>query len=246
MPRGIGLLGQKVGMTQVFDGKGRAVGATVLLAGPCTVARVRTKEADGYEAVQIAWREEPKPETRLSKAEAGVFAKAGLPPHRTLAEFQAHPVKAAPKDLAQGTRLDVSLFAAGERVDVQGDSKGRGFQGVVRRHGFKGGPDTHGSMSHRAPGSIGSSTDPGRTLRGLRMGGRMGATPKVSQNLEILRIDAERNLLVVKGAVPGAPGTIVRITPTTKKKSPSARRLWVEVRDADGAKTAVKKAPPKK
>jgi len=246
MPRGIGLLGQKVAMTQFFDGEGRAVGATVILAGPCTVTRVRTKETDGYDAVQMGFREEPKAAKRMTKPVAGVFAKLGLPAHRVLAEFTPHPSKEGPKDLQTGAKLDVGLFKAGDRVDVQGTSKGHGFQGVVKRHGFAGGPATHGSMQHRAPGSIGASTDPGHTFRGTRMPGRHGNATSTSPNLEVLKIDAEHNLLVVKGAVPGATGSWVRVTPTVKRKAPSARRLYVEVRDAEGVKTSVKKAPVKK
>ena len=241
--RGLGLLGQKVGMTQTFDSLGRAVGATVVVAGPCTVTRIKTAETDGYSAVQAAFREEPKP-ARLGRPRAGVYAKLGIPAHRILAEFRP---TAPVGDLAPGAKLTVGLFKPGDRVDVVGHSKGHGFQGVVKRHGFKGGPDTHGSMSHRAPGSIGSSTDPGHTLRGTRMGGRHGGNSTTSQNLEVLRVDAERDLLVLKGAVPGAVGTFIRITPSVKRKAPSARRLWVEVRNLDGgAKTAVKKAPAKK
>jgi len=245
MPRGIGLLGQKVQMTQVFDREGRAVGATVIQAGPCTVTRLRTKAVDGYEAVQLAFREEPKAASRMTKATAGVFAKLGLPAHRVLAEFTPHPAKEGPKDLAPGAKLTVEIFKPGDRVDVQGTSKGHGFQGVVKRHGFKWGPDTHGSMSHRAPGSIGASTDPGHTLRGTRMGGRHGNATSTSPNLEVLKIDATHHLLIVKGAVPGATGSWVRVTPTIKRKAPAARRLWVEVREVEGPKTAVKKAPAK-
>ncbi len=245
MPRGIGLLGQKAGMTQVFDKDGRAVGATVVLAGPVTVTRVRTKEADGYEAVQVAFREEPKPEARLAKPFRGQFEKLGLPVHRKLAEFRPHEFKEGPKDLATGSKLAADLFKAGDRVDVQGTSKGHGFQGVVKRHGFKGGGNTHGSMHHRAPGSVGSSTDPGRTLRGLRMAGRHGNVTSTMQNLEVLIADPERNMLVLKGAVPGATGAWIRVTPSVKRRAPAARRLWVEVIDAEGAKTAIKKTPKK-
>ena len=246
MARGIGLLGQKVGMTQVFDKEGRAVGATVLEATPLTVTKVKTAETDGYAAVQVAWRETARGEHFLSKAVIGQFTKAGIAPHRKVTEFVAHPTKAAPEGLVTGAKLTVTLFKEGDRVDIQGSSKGKGFQGVVRRHGFAGGPDTHGSMSHRAPGSVGSSTDPGHTLRGLRMAGRMGDASIVALNLEVLKVDEARNLLVVKGAVPGATGSVVRITPTLKKRAPSARRLWVEVHDTEGAKTALKKPAAKK
>ncbi len=247
MARGMGLLGQKVGMTQVFDKDGRAVGATVILAGPCTVLKVKAPETDGYRAVQVAFREEPKP-TRLSKPFVGQFTKRGVPAHRWIAEFlppRAGEFKGA-DGLAAGSKVTVELFKKGDRVDVQGTSKGHGFQGVVKRHGFAGGGDTHGSMQHRAPGSIGASTDPGHTLRGTRMAGRHGNASAISQNLEVLELDADRHLLVLKGAVPGATGTLVRITPTTKRKAPSARRLTVETRETEGAKTAAKKPAAKK
>jgi len=240
MATGLGLIGQKVGMTQVFDSEGRAVGATVLHAGPCTVTRLLKVETDGYSAVQVGYRDE-KP-ARIGKARAGVFAKLNLPTQRVLAEFRVPETG----ELAPGTKLTVEIFQQGGRVDVSGDAKGAGFQGVVRRHGFKGGPETHGSMSHRAPGSIGSSTDPGHTLRGTRMAGRHGGRNTTSQNLEVIAVDAGRNILVVKGAVPGSTGTYVRITPTTRKKAPSARRIRVEVVDSEGFKTAAKKAATKK
>lgn len=244
MPSGLGLIGQKVGMTQVFDGAGRAVGATVILAGPCVVTKIKRSESDGYDAVQVAFRQEPKA-ARLGKPVAGTYAKLGIETHRRMEEFRPNPRKGeVPADLAEGGSLTVEMFSEGDRVDVQGDSKGRGFQGVVKRHGFHGGPDTHGSMSHRAPGSVGASTDPGHTLRGTRMGGRHGNRSSTSQNLEVLKVDKERNLLVVKGAVPGATGTWVRVTPTVKAKAPSARRLFVELTET--SKTAAKKAPAKK
>jgi len=243
MPTGLGLIGQKVGMTQVFDSVGRAVGATVIQAGPCTVIRLRQADGDGYCAVQVAFREEAKPE-KLGKADAGQFAKVSLPAHRVLAEFRVVGQK-VPEGFEAGTKVTVDLFKETRRVDVQGEAKGAGFQGVVKRHGFAGGPDSHGSMQHRAPGSVGSSTDPGHTLRGTRMGGRMGGRNSTSQNLEVLSIDAAHNLLVVKGAVPGAMGTLVRITPTTRRRAPSSRRLSVEVREIEGAKTAARKAAKK-
>lgn len=246
MPRGVGLLGQKIGMTQVFDSAGRAVGGTLLTAGPCVVTRVKTVATDGYDAVQVACREEPKTK-RMTKAELGVFTKLNLKAHRKMAEFRPNPYKgeALPDGLSVGATLDVSLFTAGDRVDVQGLSKGRGFQGVVKRHGFSGGPDSHGSMSHRAPGSIGASTDPGHTLRGTRMGGRMGGKSSTTLNLEVLQVDTERHLVVVKGPVPGAIGTWVRVTPTVKRRIPSSRRLFAEVHDTTGGKTAVKRPAAK-
>jgi large subunit ribosomal protein L3 len=205
--------------------------------------RLRKPEGEGYCAVQLAFREAAKPE-RLGKAVAGQYAKLSLPAHRVLAEFRVEGTKAA-DGLEAGARLTVEHFKDAKRVDVQGIAKGKGFQGVVKRHGFAGGPDSHGSMQHRAPGSIGASTDPGHTLRGTRMGGRMGGLNSTSQNLEVVSVDAEHNLMVVKGAVPGGPGTLVCITPTTKRRAPSARRLHVEVSEIEGAKTAARKAVKK-
>jgi len=240
MEKGIGLIGQKVGMTQVFDSEGRAVGVTVIQAGPCTVLGLRRPESHGYSAIQLAFREEAK-ERRLTKAFAGQFKKLNIPLHRRIEEFRAADLGS----LEVGSKLTVEIFNKGERVDVMGTSKGKGFQGVIKRHGFKGGPATHGSMSHRAPGSIGSSTDPGHTLRGTRMGGKMGNQNATSQNLEVIAVDAEKHVLVLKGAVPGAKGSWVRITKSLKKRAPTSRRLVFELRDADGAKTAAKKAVKK-
>jgi large subunit ribosomal protein L3 len=230
-------------MAQVFDGEGRAVGATVVLAPPCTVTVLRNAEKDGYEAVQIA-ANEAKSADRIAKAQAGGFGKLGLKPHRRLAEFRPAPGKPMPdaETVAPGKTVGVAFFKKGDRVDVQGLSKGHGFQGVVKRYGFKGGPDTHGSMMHRAPGSVGASTDPGHTYRGTRMAGRMGGTSCTSQNLEVLEVDPERNLLVIKGAVPGSKGSWLRLTPTVKRRAPHARRLWVEVHDADASTFAKKTA----
>jgi len=225
----------------VSDSAGRAVGATVIQAGPCLVTAIRKPETAGYGGVQVAFREESKPE-RIGKPRAGVFAKLSLPAHRVLAEFRIGDAG----ELAVGSKLTVEIFKMGGRVDIQGNSKGHGFQGVVKRHGFAGGPDTHGSMSHRSPGSIGASTDPGHTLRGTRMAGRQGGGGSTSQNLEVLAVDTERNLLVVKGAVPGSVGTLVRITPSIKMRAPSARRLYVEPLEAEGAKTAARKSSSSK
>lgn len=234
------MIGQKVGMTQVFDSEGRAVGVTVIQAGPCTVLGLKKPETDGYSAVQLAFREEAKAK-RLTKAFAGQFTKKSLPLHRRIEEFRASDANS----LEVGSKVTVDIFKMGDRVDIKGTSKGKGFQGVIKRHGFHGGPNTHGSMSHRAPGSIGSSTDPGHTLRGTRMGGKMGNQSATSQNLEVVAVDAEKHILVIKGAVPGAKGSWVRVTKSVKKRAPSARKLVFDVRDADGAKTAAKKAVKK-
>ncbi|MCL4465633.1 MAG: 50S ribosomal protein L3 [Chloroflexi bacterium] len=189
-----GLLGRKVGMTQVFSEAGQARPATVIEAGPCVVTQVRTKEKDGYEAVQIGFGEAK----RLNKPERGHLK--GLTPLRYLREVEA-------EDISQyevGQQLDVTLFSEGERVDVIGVSKGHGFAGVVKRHHFRGGPKTHGQSDRwRAPGSSGSGTTPGRVLKGTRRAGHMGHQRVTTQNLEVLQADPERNLLLLKGSVPG-------------------------------------------
>lgn len=206
-----GILGKKVGMTQIFTESGEAVPVTVIEAGPCYVTQVKTVETDGYNAVQLGF-EEVKPK-RLTKPELGHLRKNGLPPLRHLREIRTDD--AASYEVGQ--IIDVSIFAEGERVDVTGTSKGRGFAGVVKRHGFGGGPKTHGqSDRHRAPGSIGATTTPGRVFKGLRMAGRMGGNRVTVQNLEVVRVDPERNLLVVKGAVPGARGGLLLIRSAVK------------------------------
>ncbi len=189
-----GILGRKRGTTQVFGEQGVAIPATVIEAGPCFVTQLRTKEKDGYEAVQIGFETIKK----LNNAERGHLK--GLPMLRTLREFKASEMG----DLQVGQKIDVGLFKAGDTVDVSGTSKGRGFAGVVKRHGFRGGPKTHGqSDRHRAAGSVGSTTTPGRVLKGLRMAGRMGGQRVTVQNLSVLQVDPERNLLLVQGSVPG-------------------------------------------
>ena len=183
-------------MTQVFDENGRVVPVTVIQAGPCWVTQVKTNESDGYDAVQIGFEES----RRLSSAERGHAGKAGTPMLRHLREWRV----ADPSAFEVGQRLDVSIFEAGERVAVIGTSKGKGFQGVVKRHGFAGGPKTHGQSDRpRAPGSIGSGTTPGRVLKGLRMAGKMGNERTTVRNLMVVRTDSDRNILLLRGAVPG-------------------------------------------
>jgi large subunit ribosomal protein L3 len=200
-----GLIGKKVGMTQLFAADGTVSPATVLKAGPCVVAQVKTTAADGYEAVQLGLVE-PKP-SKENKPSAGHFKKAGVPATRVRREVK---VKAGDNDAAKpGDIVNVSIFADGERVDVIGTSKGKGFQGVVKRHHFKGGRMSHGSMFHRAPGSIGASSYPSRVVKGMRMGGHMGADRVTVRNLKVLRVDTENNLLLLEGSVPGGPNAIV-------------------------------------
>jgi large subunit ribosomal protein L3 len=196
-----GIIGKKVGMTQVFADDGRALPVTVIEAGPCVVVQRKSKEKDGYSAVQLGLVEGRKVK-KVSKPMQGHFAKAGLPPCKVVRE-----VRVSDGDEAKvGDKVSVELFAPGDRVDVIGVSKGKGFQGVVKRHHFRGGDATHGSMFHRAPGGIGASAYPSRVLKGMRAAGHMGSDRVTARNLTVVRVDAENNLLVLKGAVPGAGG----------------------------------------
>ncbi|MEQ1760737.1 MAG: 50S ribosomal protein L3 [Vicinamibacterales bacterium] len=201
-----GLIGKKVGMTQLFGADGVVQPATVLKAGPCVVSQVKTVETDGYQAVQLGLVEAKA--TKENKPSTGHFKKAGVPPTRVRRELK---VKAGGEPVKPGDQVNVSMFADGERVDVIGTSRGKGFQGVVKRHHFAGGRASHGSMFHRAPGSIGASSFPSRVVKGMRMGGHMGSDRITVRNLRVLRVDAENNLLLVEGAVPGGPNAIVVI-----------------------------------
>jgi large subunit ribosomal protein L3 len=212
-----GLLGKKVGMTQLFDPDGTVHPATVLKAGPCVVAQVKTAQGDGYEAVQIGLVE-GRP-TKENKATQGHFKKAGVPPTRIVREVKQ---AAGSEPVKPGDQVNVSIFADGERVDIVGTSRGKGFQGVVKRHHFAGGRATHGSMFHRAPGSIGASSYPSRVVKGMRMGGHMGADRVTVRNVKILRVDAENNLLMLEGSVPGGPNSILLI-----RKAVAAKKLKV-------------------
>src|SRR5438105_3118349 len=199
-----GIIGRKVGMTQLFTPDGTVHPATVLRAGPCVVVQTKTVENDGYEAVQLGFVEE-KP-TKENKPTTGHFKKAGVPATRVRREMTVKAGGEAPKP---GDQVNVSIFADGERVDVIATSRGKGFQGVVKRHHFRGGRATHGSMFHRAPGSIGASSFPSRVVKGMRMAGHMGHDRVTVRNLKVLRVDAENNLLLLNGAVPGGPGGYV-------------------------------------
>ena len=202
-----GIIGRKVGMTQVFSPDGAAQPATVLTAGPCVVVQRKDVDRDGYRAAQIGLVEDRKP--RASKPVAGLYARAGVPPTRIRREVPV--VDGDGRVPEAGEQVLVSLFSEGDQVDVCGLSRGRGFQGVVKRHGFGGGRATHGSMFHRAPGSIGQSSYPSRVLKGMRAPGRMGGDRVTVRNLRVISVDAENHRLVVKGAVPGAPGGYVVI-----------------------------------
>jgi len=201
-----GIIGKKIGMTSMFDANGKNVACTVIEAGPCFVTQVRTMENDGYEAIQLAY--EDKKEKHSNKAEIGHFKKAGIAPKRVVAEFTRFE---ADHQKTFGDVLKVDIFEEGEFIDVVGTTKGKGFQGVVRRHGFAGvGGATHGQHNRlRAPGSVGASSYPSKVFKGMRMAGHMGVDRVKMINLQILKIVAEKNLLVIKGSVPGANGSYV-------------------------------------
>jgi large subunit ribosomal protein L3 len=209
------ILGRKQGMTQLFTEDGTHVGVTVVEAGPCVVTQVRTQEADGYHATQLGF--EDKPEKSTNKPQRGHFTKVGCAPKRFLREERL----AMASPLAVGDEIRAEVFAPGDVVDVIGTTKGRGFAGTIKRHGFARGPKTHGSMNYRRPGSIGASAYPGRVFKGKRMSGHFGDTRQTTKNLKIVRVDAERNLLYVSGAIPGPRGGFVQIqtAKTGTKKS---------------------------
>jgi large subunit ribosomal protein L3 len=204
-----GIIGKKVGMTQIFDESGNAIPVTVIEAGPCFVTQVRDADKDGYVAVQLGFGE-TKPQ-RLTQGQLGHLRRNNLPALRYLREFR---LPDGQLDVEEGQEIRVNVFEQGERVDVIGTSKGRGFAGTIKRHGFARGPKTHGqSDRERSPGAIGMCATPGRTLKGQRMAGRMGNERVTTKNLEVMVIDPERNLLAVRGSVPGARNGIVLIKP---------------------------------
>jgi large subunit ribosomal protein L3 len=210
-----GIIGRKIGMTQVFDADGTVHPATVIKAGPCVVVQTKTAQADGYAAVQLGLVEETP--ARANKPTTGHFKKANVPATRVRREVK---VAGEGDEAAKaGDQVLVSIFANGERVDIVGNGRGKGFQGVVKRHHFAGGAATHGSMFHRAPGSIGASSFPSRVVKGMRAAGRMGGGRVTIHNLKVLRVDPENHLLIVEGGIPGAPSSyvIVRKAVTAKK-----------------------------
>jgi large subunit ribosomal protein L3 len=212
-----GIIGKKVGMTQVFDADGTVHPATVIKAGPCVVVQAKTAQTDGYESVQLGFVEE-KP-AKANKPDAGHFKKANVPATRIRREVQ---LRAGGDEAKTGDQVLVSMFANGERVDIVGTGRGKGFQGVVKRHHFAGGAATHGSMFHRAPGSIGASSFPSRVVKGMRAAGRMGGGRVTIHNLKVLRVDADNHLLIVEGGIPGAPESIVIV-----RKAVTAKKLKV-------------------
>lgn len=228
-----GIIGRKVGMTQLFSPDGTVTPGTVIKAGPCVVVQAKTAVADGYQAVQLGLVEE-RP-ARVTKPLAGQFKKAGVPPTRVRREVKVADGAEAP---ATGSQVLVSgVFTNGDRVDVVAVSRGKGFQGVMRRHNFGGGAATHGSMFHRAPGSIGASSYPSRVVKGMRAAGRMGGKQVTVRNLKVVQIDAENNLIVLHGAVPGAPGGYLVVRKAVARKPEPQRQA-----EKPSKAAAVKKA----
>jgi len=209
-----GILGEKLGMTQVFDANNRIVPVTVVKAGPCVVTQIRTQEKDGYTAVQLAYGQiDPR---KVTKPVAGHFAKAGVTPRRHLVELRTDSVEG----YEVGQELGADVFADGVDVDVTGTTKGKGTAGVMKRHGFAGVSSSHGShRNHRKPGSIGGCSTPARVFKGLRMAGRMGHDQQTTQSLRVVRVDAERGLLLIEGAVPGPKGGLVLVRSAAKSKA---------------------------
>lgn len=203
------ILGKKIGMTQIFDENGRAIPVTVVEAGPCTVVQIKTKDSDGYEAVQLGFGEIK--EKKLIRPIKGHFTKANVTPKKHLREFRLEEIS-----YKVGDEIKADIFTAGETVDVTGTTKGKGFQGVIKRHGQARGPMGHGSMYHRRPGSMGSTSTPGRVFKGKNLPGHMGCETVTVQNLEIVKVDLDKNVLLIKGSVPGVKGAILKIRNSVK------------------------------
>ena len=203
------IIGKKVGMTQIFDENGYVIQVTVIEAGPCTVAQVKSVDTDGYNAVQLGFGEVK--DKHINKPEKGHFAKSKLAAKKHLREFRVETA-----DVKVGEEVKADVFAAGVKIDVHGTTKGKGFQGVIKRHGQSRGPMGHGSMYHRRPGSMGSTSTPGRVFKGKKLPGHMGVQTVTIQNLDVVRVDMDKNVLLVKGSVPGPKGAILKIKATVK------------------------------
>ncbi|HJJ05978.1 MAG TPA: 50S ribosomal protein L3 [Clostridiaceae bacterium] len=204
------LIGRKVGMTQIFDEAGKVIPVTVIEAGPCVVAQVKSIETDGYNAIQLGFGDVK--ESKLNRPEKGHFAKAKLALKKHLREFRVDAIDG----VNVGDEIKVDTFVAGEKIDVQGTSKGKGFQGVIKRHGQSRGPMGHGSMYHRRPGSMGPTSTPGRVFKGKKLPGHMGRVTVTIQNLDVVKVDLDKNAILVKGSVPGAKGTILKLKTSVK------------------------------
>ena len=204
------IIGKKVGMTQIFDENGNVIPVTVIEAGPCVVAQVKTVEKEGYNAVQLGFGEVKDKHT--NKAEKGHFTKNNLTAKKHLREFRLDSIE----NVKVGDEVKADIFVAGEKIDIQGTSKGKGFQGVIKRHGQHRGPMGHGSMYHRRPGSMGATSSPGRVYKGKKLPGHMGAQTVTIQNLDVVRVDMDKNVILVKGSVPGAKGAILKVKSAVK------------------------------
>lgn len=204
------LIGKKVGMTQIFDESGRVIPVTVIEAGPCVISQVKSVETDGYNAIQLGYGDVK--ESKLTKPEKGHFAKANIAPKKHLREFRLDSVEG----VNVGTELTVNVFAEGDKLDIQGTTKGKGFQGVIKRHGQSRGPMGHGSMYHRRPGSMGPTSTPGRVFKGKKLPGHMGRVTVTIQNLDVVKVDNDKNVVLVKGSVPGAKGAILKLKESVK------------------------------
>ena len=204
------LIGRKVGMTQIFDEEGKVIPVTAIEVGPCTVTQIKTVEQDGYTAVQLGFGEVK--ERKLNKPELGHLSKNKLAPKKYLREFRLDSVEG----MKVGDELKADVFAVGDKVDVQGTSKGKGFQGVIKRHGQSRGPMGHGSMYHRRPGSMGPTSTPGRVFPGKNLPGHMGVEIVTIQNLEVVKVDLDKNVILVKGSVPGTKGAILKVKSSVK------------------------------
>ena len=206
------IIGKKIGMTQIFDDNGVVIPVTVIEAGPCTVVQLKTEETDGYTAVQLGYGDVK--EHKVNKPDAGHFAKAGVKPTKHLREFRV--CEKCASEVKVGDTVKADVFEKGDAVDIQGISKGKGFQGVIKRHGQSRGPMGHGSMYHRRPGSMGPTSTPGRVFKGKNLPGHMGVETVTIQNLEVVRVDLDKNAILVKGSVPGNKGSILKIRKSVK------------------------------
>ena len=204
------IIGKKIGMTQIFDEEGKVIPVTVIEAGPCVVAQVKSVETDGYNAIQLGFGEVK--ESKVNRPEKGHFAKANIAAKKHLREFRVDEVES----YKVGDEIKADTFEKGDKIDVQGTSKGKGFQGVIKRHGQSRGPMGHGSMYHRRPGSMGPTSTPGRVFKGKKLPGHMGVQTVTIQNLEVVRVDLDKNVILVKGSVPGPKGAILKIKTSVK------------------------------
>ena len=204
------IIGKKIGMTQIFDEHGKVIPVTVIEAGPCVVSQVKSVETDGYNAIQLGYGDVKA--SKMNKPSKGIFDKLKIAPKKHLREFRMDSVEG----VEVGTEIKADTFVAGDKIDVQGTTKGKGFQGVIKRHGQSRGPMGHGSMYHRRPGSMGPTSTPGRVFKGKKLPGHMGRVTVTIQNLDVVRVDMDKNVILLKGSVPGAKGAILKLRTSVK------------------------------